>query len=143
MLSYIRGMSPQNWIILQTFNWISEALALKGRLESEGIPCRLPEEHIGTINPGATGMQVHLMVPAEKLEEAKALIVDFEKIPPSADLPMEEPWTCPACGAHEFVEKNGGTLRDWIAAVLGSLALVPMRPQARPRICAKCGKLTK
>ncbi len=55
------------------------AQIVKGALEAEGIPVRLARETIAAVYALDTGLfATQLYVPAERLEEARALIAEIE-----------------------------------------------------------------
>jgi len=60
--------------LLETRNQ-GELAVVKSILESEGIPCFVQGEHSSGALP--FGVEVRIMVPAERLEEARDLIRDL------------------------------------------------------------------
>ena len=66
--------SDDSWVILATFAWLQEALLLRNRLEGSGIAALIPEEHIASIDPMATGMRVTVLVKAAEAERAREVL---------------------------------------------------------------------
>lgn len=122
-----------DWIILESFSWLQEALVIKSFLENAGIQCVIPEEHIGTINPLVTGMNIRILVRKSKLNEARKLLNDFNK--------TDNKEKCPDCGSVLTKDRELKT-KNWIRFLLGLLTGIPMR-RAEPskRICNSCKKV--
>lgn len=103
---------PERLITIATFNEVTEAHILKGRLEAEGILCFLGDEHIVGAHPFyavAVG-GVKLKVTENDVEEAKAILkqiwqgdtlFDYDTIdlaPPEKQVNAEQEDTeCPRC----------------------------------------------
>ncbi|MCC9138190.1 DUF2007 domain-containing protein [Pontibacter silvestris] len=68
-------------ITIATFNELTEAHIIKGRLEAEGILCFLGDEHIVGVQPFysvAVG-GVKLKVPEQDVEEARAILTHIKE----------------------------------------------------------------
>ncbi|MFT2010160.1 DUF2007 domain-containing protein [Pontibacter sp. 13R65] len=106
-------------VTIATFSQPTEAHILKGRLESEGIPCYLGDEHIVGAHPFysvAVG-GVKLQVEEQHAEEARELVnriqsgrghldadEDIELAPP---MQQHEPaMLCPICDSDHVREEN-------------------------------------
>lgn len=124
------------WRTVETFSWLSEALVLKGMLESAGLEANIPEQHTATIHPIATAMQVRVQVRASKFEEAVRLMNNQEE--EQEDEPAEEASTCPRCGGTSF-QTTELRNRNLMTAILGFLFMIPMRPR-HAQVCTNCGK---
>jgi DNA-directed RNA polymerase subunit RPC12/RpoP len=121
---------PERLITIATFNEVTEAHILKGRLESEGILCFLGDEHIVGAHPFyavAVG-GVKLKVTENDVEEAKAILknirqgdtlYDYDTIDMASSISEESAATktvkCPSCGSNDtavrpyFLEPLFGT----------------------------------
>jgi hypothetical protein len=131
-----RSNSAEDWVTVATFTWLQEAQILKGLFESENIETFIPEEHMSTINPMATGMQVRVQVKAFRVEMAKRMIAEFQ--------PLSVKQVCPSCGSDECTnapDAKGTRSRNWVKFILGLLVMVPMRRGHSRKKCGKCGTL--
>lgn len=86
-------MEEIKWVTVTTTNGITPAEMLAGRLEAAEIPARAVQEGAGkaygfSVGPMGTA---YVLVPAERLEEARALL-DVE-----IEVPEEEIVTCSHC----------------------------------------------
>lgn len=105
-------------VTIATFNELTEAHILKGRLEAEGILCFLGDEHIVGVQPFysvAVG-GVKLKVTEGDVMEAKSILsriqegaseFDYDTIemaPPMQEHP--EAHTCPNCGSDNVAEEK-------------------------------------
>ncbi len=90
---------------IKTFYNTTEAHIYKAKLEHEGIPCFLANEHIANINPlwtnavGGISIQVH----EQNIERAKNILKEIENTPYTND--QGDTISCPNC-ASEHIE-NG------------------------------------
>lgn len=87
---------------LKTFDNPIAAHILRTRLESEGIPCYLFDEHSVTINPlyNVTLGGIKLKVNSSDLEEASKILKSIEATAPTND--EGEALKCPKCGSENF-----------------------------------------
>lgn len=106
-------------VTIATFGEPTEAHILKGRLEAEGIPCYLGDEHIVSVQPFysvAVG-GVKLRVPEGREADARAIVEqvqegksefylddDIELAPPLPEHVVEV--TCPSCGSTHIAEES-------------------------------------
>ncbi|WP_114782466.1 putative signal transducing protein [Botryobacter ruber] len=106
-------------VTIATFNEPTEAHIVKGRLEAEGIPCYLGDEHIVSVQPFysvAVG-GVKLRVPEDREAVARQLVEqvlegtseyyiddDIELAPPMPEHVHEE--TCPRCNSTHIAEES-------------------------------------
>jgi hypothetical protein len=127
-------MNTKDWATLGTYHWSEEAFVIRSALESAGIPCTMMDEQSFSINPAMTAMEVHLLVPADRLEEARALL-EAQAPAPEGAAPAED--SC-ACGGKEFEPRprHGLNLARFL---LGLFALQPSRPARDRKFCRKCG----
>lgn len=130
-------MDTNSWVLLGTFHWREEALVIRSALESAGIPCAMMDEQSFSINPATTAMEVHLHVPADRLEEARELIAAQAPAPEGA--PAED--LC-SCGGKEFEvrPRHGLNLARFL---LGLFAFQPSRPARGRTFCRRCGTQLK
>jgi hypothetical protein len=126
-------MSSNEWALLGTFHWREEAFVIRSALESAGIPCTMMDEQSFSINPATTAMEVHLHVPVDRLEEARALIA--AQAPATDEDPSEN--LC-ACGGKEFEVRPRHGL-NLLRFLLGLFALQPSRPARERKFCRRCG----
>ena len=97
------------FIKVATFQYSSEALVIKGRLESEGIEVVMVDNFTIDTDPlvsNAIG-GVKLFVKKEQLEDAQRILSDISRF--SLDDTGQE-ITCPECGSSKV--ELGSTIRD-------------------------------
>lgn len=84
-------------VVLKTFDDYFSANILLTRLQHEGIPCYLFDEHTVTVNPifGAVIGGIKLVVSKGYEEAAKRLINRFEE-------EYQQQVLCPKCFQHKF-----------------------------------------
>ena len=84
-------------VVLKTFDDYFSANILLTRLQHEGIPCYLFDEHTVTVNPifGAVIGGIKLVVSKGYEEAAKRLINRFEE-------EYQQQVLCPKCSQHKF-----------------------------------------
>ncbi len=136
-------------ITIATFDQPTEAHIVKGRLEAEGIPCFLGDEHIVAAQPFysvAVG-GVKLKVTEGDAEEARALLARIQGgtseyiLDDNIELapPMQEhvpAATCPNCGSeHVAEEKFSKTVFSLSYLLLG----FPIPFVKRQYKCYDCG----
>ena len=82
----LAGKGETNWVVADTFEVETEAEAKRIRLESEGIPTHLDNERMGSRSMllVATG-GIDIMVPEEKLADARVILSQQWTIPPEND----------------------------------------------------------
>ena len=137
------------FVTIATFNEVTEAYILKGRLEAEGILCFLGDEHIVGAQPFysvAVG-GVKLKVTAQDEEEARAILAkiqggtsefiytdELELAPPMQEhVPAR---VCPVCGSDNVgEEKYNKTVFSLSYLLLG----FPVPFFSRKFICYNCG----
>jgi hypothetical protein len=103
-------MSTLSWVIVYTGGMADTAL-LRDLLVAAGIEAQLGDEVMGTMAPyivsGGTTAAIKVVVPEERVEEARGIVAEFTERATSArppGAPVPEPWECPCC--HE---RNDGT----------------------------------
>lgn len=69
-----------DWVVVRRCTSMHEAVLLRSVLESEGIPCALPDEHTLGVHPGLTFLAggVRVLVPAAEAERAEDLLAGVE-----------------------------------------------------------------
>ncbi|AKD02041.1 DUF2007 domain-containing protein [Pontibacter korlensis] len=135
-------------VTIATFNELTEAHIVKGRLEAEGILCFLGDEHIVGVQPFysvAVG-GVKLKVTEGDVMEAKAILARIQEGSSQFDYdtvemapPMQEhvqPRTCPNCGSDNVAEeKYNKTVFSFSYLLLG----FPVPFLSRKYKCYNCG----
>lgn len=75
------GDEPAKWVVIRANISPGEAVVIRGRLESEGIPAVLQQEALGSVlglTVGPLG-SARVLVPEDLVEEAEAILaVTFE-----------------------------------------------------------------
>lgn len=142
----------QQFVTIATFNEVTEAHIIKGRLEAEGILCFLGDEHIIGAQPFysvAVG-GVKLKVTEADAEEAKAILShiqggtsefvltdELELSPMQEHLPNK---TCPVCESDNVAEeKYNKTVFSLSYLLLG----FPLPFFSRKYKCYNCGHFWK
>jgi hypothetical protein len=103
-------MSDHSWVIVYE-GGSADTGVLRDLLEGAGIPATLGDEVMGTMAPyliaGGTTAAIKVLVPEDRLEDARPIVAEFAKgktdAPPPGARPFQ-PWECPCC--HE---QNDGT----------------------------------
>jgi hypothetical protein len=103
-------MTTASWVIVYDGGSADTGL-LRNLLEAAGIPVQLGDEVMGTVAPylieGGAIAAIKVLVPDDRVEEARAIVSDFAGLgteAPQPGAPLVQPWECPCC--HE---QNDGT----------------------------------
>lgn len=124
-----------------TFSFPHEAHIARAKLESEGIPALVADEH--TINmqwlySNAMG-GVRLQVPASAAEQAKEVLAqDY-----SEDLIAEvgdDPYVCPSCGSPDVAFYVKGRVMAFLMFILMEFPFWPFRRKIK---CESCGEINE
>ncbi len=98
-------MRTPNWVIVYT-GGAADTAVLRDVLVAAGIEAQLGDEVMGTMAPyivaGGTTAAVKVIVPEDRLEEARAILADStgrEAGTSQPGAPLFQPWECPCC--HE------------------------------------------
>jgi hypothetical protein len=98
-------MPATPWVTVYT-GATADTAVLRDLLEAVGIPARLGDEVMGTLAPyviaGGTTAAIKVLVPQDKLDAAREIVVDFterEEDTPAPSSDSFQPWECPCC--HE------------------------------------------
>ncbi len=67
-------MNDSEWTTLKTFSFVTEAQLLRTLLEAHGIQVMIPEEHMASLTPAYTGMQVRVRVRRAEYARARELL---------------------------------------------------------------------
>lgn len=115
-------------VTVATFAEPIEAHIFRNRLETEGIPSVLADEHIVSNQPWHTIAYggVKLRVRLQDQERAAAIIADIRGLPP--------PPRCPVCQGDKIAIKRNANLWNRVLSVLFS---IPGREIKRT--CLTCG----
>jgi hypothetical protein len=128
----------EDWVTIADFNWLAEAQILKTALESSGIEVFIPEEHISTINPGVTGVQVRVQVRESQAEDARAFVDDTQKdVSSSSKKAGGQSEKCSVCG-NSGVRVSPVGIKGYFLFILCALIMVPMKSHQK-KVCAHCG----
>ncbi len=136
-------MTPR-LVTLATYNFPHEAHLDRARLESEGIPAFVQDEHMNLVYGGAVA--VRLQVPQEFIEQAQDILWEDDEWEPdlaaedSASVPTVGPVTCPRCQSLGAVEVTVGKLPVLLTALLLGL---PLLFQSKRLRCRACGTVFK
>ena len=90
-------------VLLKTFDNAIDTHILKARLEGEGIPCYIFDEHIVTMNPlyNLSVGGIKLKIDEAYLEQAQAILLDIEQTPFTTE--EDEAITCPNCHSDKLI----------------------------------------
>ena len=130
-----------NYVVVGRYSFPHEAQIARASLESAGIPARIADEHTINMNwlySNALG-GVKVLVPAEKVAEAEALLSsDF-----SSDVDAEQgstPLACRACGSSNVAPYTKGKRPAFVVWLLLGFPLFFYQHGFR---CESCGKFWK
>lgn len=128
--------APIRWIRIAGFTDALSARIASGRLESEGIPVTVLNEHFVTANwllSSAVG-GVQVLVPAEHVEVSRQLLRDQAEgefdLGDDADVPA-----CPHCGGTQWERQTRGR---HVALAVIALTALPLPFLGDHWICARC-----
>jgi ribosomal protein L37E len=132
-------------VVAAAFTSVHEAHLAMSVLEAAGIETSIADEHLVSMTwtySNAVG-GVKVLVPADRLEEARSLLESgaIVDLPPQSS-PDEEPddaenETCPRCGSREFESRLPGkrfAILSWL------LIGFPLASPVRRRYCRRCGE---
>ncbi|MCF8719267.1 putative signal transducing protein [Nitrospina gracilis] len=118
-----------------------EAHLAKARLEAEGIPVFIADEHLLSINwlytPAVGGIKVQ--VPEDWVDAAKDILTTDHQ-DEIAEIDTEPPITCPRCGGQDATMVLGDPLMLILTFVLLGAPLFFLRQTMK---CHTCGHLFK
>lgn len=119
-----------NFSILSTYDNSISANLIKNRLELEGIPCILTNEKFTNLMPhfyGILGSGVQVLVPRDRLEEAKA-IAEIEDVI----------LTCPSCNSKDVLNKNVKILNKLRVLFISLFFIMPIGNLLNDYFCNDC-----
>lgn len=67
-------MTESEWKTLKTYSFVTEAQLLRTLLEANGFQVLIPEEHMASLTPAYTGMQVRVRVRSSDYARARELL---------------------------------------------------------------------
>lgn len=137
-MSQRENLGIENPVTLTSFAFIAEALVLRSRLEHEGIPCFIPEEHTASIIPYSTAMKIRILVDQKDLEQARLVLKDTQPEAAPENTATTTPSTCPNCGSAKTRHTASG-FANFFRAIIGFITMVPMRRKAAEEQCFACG----
>lgn len=130
------------FVTIAAFNMPHQAHLAKARLEAEGIPAFLRDEHLIGMNmflsPALGGVKVQ--VPEEHSESAKKIIFTDHSEELSELFEEDPPVLCPQCGSPSTFLLLGN---PWIAVLSFLLAGLPLFFLQNKQKCKACGRLFK
>jgi hypothetical protein len=98
-------MSTVPWVTVYA-GGTADTAVLCDLLEGAGITARLGDEMMGAMAPyviaGGTLAAIKVMVPADRVDDARGIVAEFTERSTPADPPAQppvQPWECPCC--HE------------------------------------------
>ncbi|MFN3202593.1 MAG: DUF2007 domain-containing protein [Bradymonadia bacterium] len=135
-----------DWITIATFQLPIEAHMARGRLEAEGITCRIVDEHLLGLYPGCAAVLGGVRLTVATTDEARALAtLEMDAIPadeleaialeapgPRGSTAKPKQPRCPACGTEQT--PHGGVferIRRWLSGT-------PAHDEG-PWTCRACG----
>ena len=90
--------TAEKWVTIATFNFAHEAHLARTRLESQGIPAHVADEHIVSLNwlyaPAVGGIKLNVLEP--DVQKAKEVFAEGAKIDPPKTL------QCPKCNSTDI-----------------------------------------
>jgi len=90
--------TAEKWVTIATFNFAHEAHLARTRLESQGIPANIADEHIVSINwfyaPAVGGIKLNVL--ETDVQKAKEVFAEGSKIDPPKAL------QCPKCNSMDI-----------------------------------------
>ena len=132
-------------VVAAAFTSVHEAYLARSVIEAAGIEATIADEHLVSMTwtySNAVG-GVKVLVPADRLEEAKSLLESgaIVDLPPASSPDGETDTggsdTCPRCGSRDFESRLSGkrfAILSWL------LIGVPLASPRRRRYCRKCGE---
>ncbi|MEO9966721.1 MAG: DUF2007 domain-containing protein [Reichenbachiella sp.] len=104
---------------------------IRTRLEHDGIPCFLFNEHFTNLMPTyyhMLGSGVRVMIPEERLDEAKQLLqISDGRI------------TCPNCHSENVVNENESFFKKVVLLFIGIFMVSPIGNLINDFFCKDCG----
>ncbi|CCQ89877.1 conserved hypothetical protein [Nitrospina gracilis 3/211] len=131
-------------ITIARYSMPYEAHLAKARLEAEGIPVFIADEHLLSINwlytPAVGGIKVK--VPEDWVDAAKDILTTDHQ-DEIAEIDTEPPLTCPHCGGHNATMVLGDPLMLILTFVLLGAPLFFLRETMKCRDCGATFKRPK
>ncbi len=121
--------------VLTTYDSTINANLLRAKLEHEGIPCFLNNEHFTNLMPhyfNILGSGVQILVPTDQLEQAKEIAkLDDGRM------------TCPNCGATNIKNDLESPKNKLKLILIALLIAVPIGNLLNRYRCLECGQKFK
>lgn len=121
--------------VLTTYDSTINANLLRAKLENEGIPCFLNNEHFTNLMPhyfNILGSGVQILVPTDQLEQAKEIAkLDDGRM------------TCPNCGATNIKNDLESPKNKLKLILIALLIAVPIGNLLNRYKCLECGQKFK
>jgi len=136
-----RGDGMTELVTIARYSMPYEAHLAKARLEAEGIPVFIADEHLLSINwlytPAVGGIKVQ--VPEDWVEAARDILTTDHQ-DEIADIDEEPSITCPRCGGHNATMVLGDPVILILTLVLLGAPSFFLREKMK---CHTCGHLFK
>jgi hypothetical protein len=138
-LTYASRNTPEaRWVMLGKYIPL-EAQLVQAKLQSEGIPCNLADQHTAQIYSALIGIDVRLEVLDHDLERARAILEEVRaaRVKDAEDDPyLDEDWRCSKCRSRNVVYVPLSPPMLILSLLLLGLPLLFVK---RFKKCADCG----
>lgn len=128
-------------ITIRTFDNAIEDHLLRSRLEHEGIPAYIFDEHIVTLNPLYSNLVggIKVRVSSQDEERAVTMLDRIDQLPLADDSGKEI--VCPRCGSRSFYTgfRSMKSVRGVVAFVISLLFIVWPLYYKSVKKCRGCG----
>jgi predicted RNA-binding Zn-ribbon protein involved in translation (DUF1610 family) len=127
-------------VTVRRYRDLTEAFLGRSLLESAGIAAWIADEHLVRMNWFLSDSVGGMRLQVDESDEAAALEILDQDVPPTIDYGPEEPYvqpTCPKCGSAE-ITLGDGTERGRSLVALYVLA-IPVPPRETAWHCEACG----
>lgn len=127
-------------VTVRRYRDLTEAFLGRSLLESAGIPAWIADEHLVRTNWFLSNAVGGVRLQVDESDEAAAVEILEEEVPPTIEYGEEEPYvqpTCPKCGSAE-ITLGDGTERGRSFVALAVMA-IPVPPREAAWHCEACG----
>ncbi|MGE5608325.1 MAG: hypothetical protein ACM359_03645 [Bacillota bacterium] len=131
------NQSEERWVTIATFAGSPEAHLAAAKLDAEGIPAVLLDEHVAALGWGAVGAgaEVKLQVPASAAARGAEILKSRSDLANSAESTEQLPVACPRCKSQQVQAARPSLGRGIISVLL----CVPLLFPGRRFRCGACG----
>jgi hypothetical protein len=127
-------------VTVRRYRDLTEAFLGRSLLESAGIPAWIADEHLVRMNWFLSNSLGGMRLQVDESDEAAALEILEEGIPPTIEYGEEEPYVqpaCPKCGSDELTLGDGTERGRSLVAL--ALVSIPVPPREAAWHCETCG----